>query len=376
MRKSNLPLAALVCAAALLLFTNPGQAQQSLQAVHNHVRPAVASGQAVPVSFLAPTEHMNLAIMLPLRNQPELTALLGRLNDPTSPDYGHFLSVSQFTEQFGPTTQDYQAVVNFAQANGFIVTNKPPNRLIVDINGSVAQIEKAFHVVMTVYRHPTENRTFHSPDREPSFDLNVPVKRIAGLNNFSIPRPLLKKRAAASAIHSNATGSGPQGAYRPSDMRAAYYGSGFLTRAGQARRPLGSRNVRRRLQYTATPPAPARRAPTARLTCGQPTTAPVPSPAPASPSVCWNLTATSSPMSIRTWAESHTPSPSPTCWWTAPARARTATMANRHLTSRSRLAWPPASPRSAFISPPALLPSAWGTWTYSTKWPPTINPSN
>ena len=234
MRKSNLPLAALVCAAALLLFTNPGQAQQSLQAVHNHVRPAVASGQAVPVSFLAPTERMNLAIMLPLRNQPELTALLGRLNDPTSPDYGHFLSVSQFTEQFGPTAQDYQAVVNFAQANGFIVTNKPPNRLIVDINGSVAQIEKAFHVVMTVYRHTTENRTFYSPDREPSIDLNVPVKRIAGLNNFSIPRPLLKKRAAASAIHSNATGSGPQGAYRPSDMRAAYYGSGSLTGAGQS----------------------------------------------------------------------------------------------------------------------------------------------
>src|ERR1017187_2943035 len=234
MRKSNLPLAALVCAAALLLFTNPGQAQQSLQAVHNHVRPAVASGHAAPVGFLAPPERMNLAIMLPLRNQPELTALLGRLNDPTSPDYGQFLTVAQFTEQFGPTAQDYQAVVNFAQANGFIVTNKPPNRLIVDINGSVAQIEKAFHVVMTVYRHPTENRTFYSPDREPSFDLNVPVKRIAGLNNFSIPRPLLKKRAAASAIHSNATGSGPQGAYRPSDMRAAYYGSGSLTGAGQS----------------------------------------------------------------------------------------------------------------------------------------------
>ncbi|MGD0599964.1 MAG: protease pro-enzyme activation domain-containing protein [Terriglobales bacterium] len=234
MRRSNLPLAALVCAAAFLLFTIPGHAQQSLQVLHNHVRPAVASGQAAPVGFLAPTERMNLAIMLPLRNQPELTALLGRLNDPTSADYGHFLTVSQFTEQFGPTVQDYQAVVNFAKANGFTVTNTPPNRLIVDINGSVAQIEKAFHVVMTVYRHTTENRTFYSPDREPSFDLNVPVKRIAGLNNFSIPRPMLKKRAAASAINSNATGSGPQGAYRPSDMRAAYYGSGSLTGAGQS----------------------------------------------------------------------------------------------------------------------------------------------
>src|SRR5208282_1069601 len=119
MRESSPPLAALVCAAALLLFTNPGQAQQSLQVLHNHVRPAVASGQAVLVGVRAPTERMNLAIMLPLRNQSELTALLGRLSDPTSPDYGHFLTVAQFTEQFGPTAQDYQAVVNFAQANGF-----------------------------------------------------------------------------------------------------------------------------------------------------------------------------------------------------------------------------------------------------------------
>jgi len=237
MRKSNCPLpglAAFVCAAALLLFTIPGQAQQAVQILHNHVRPTVTSGQAAPVGFLPPTQRMNLAIMLPLRNQPELASLLGRLNDPTSPDYGHFLTVAQFTEQFGPTVQDYQAVVNFAKANGFTVTHTPPNRLLVDINGSVAQIEKAFHVVMTVYQHPTENRTFYSPDREPSLDLNVPVKRIAGLNNFSIPRPMLKKRAAGSAIISNATGSGPDGAYRPSDMRAAYYGSGSLTGTGQS----------------------------------------------------------------------------------------------------------------------------------------------
>jgi subtilase family serine protease len=193
----------------------------------------VASGQALPVGHLPSTERLQLAIMLPLRNQSELTSLLGRLNDPTSSDYGHFLTVAEFTERFGPTARDYQAVVDFAKANGFTVTNTPPNRLIVDINGSVAQIEKAFHVAMTVYQHPTENRTFYSPDREPSLDLSVPVKRIAGLNNFSIPRPMLK-RAAEGRFRSNATGSGPQGAYRPSDMRAAYYGSGSLTGTGQS----------------------------------------------------------------------------------------------------------------------------------------------
>jgi subtilase family serine protease len=227
-------LAALVCAAAFLLFTIPGQAEQSLQVLHNHVRPAVAGGQAAPVGVLPSTQRMNLAIQLPIRNQAELTSFLDRLYDPSSPDFHEFLSVAEFTERFGPTAQDYETVVNFAKANGFTVTDTPANRLLVDINGSVSQIEKAFHVVMTVYQHPTEARTFYSPDREPSLDLSVPVSHIAGLNNFSIPRPMLKKLPAGAEVHSNATGSGPQGAYRPSDMRAAYYGGTALTGTGQS----------------------------------------------------------------------------------------------------------------------------------------------
>jgi len=106
-------------------------------------------------------------------------------------------------------------VVDFAKANGFTVTNTPPNRLLVDINGTVAQIQSAFHVVMTVYKHPTENRTFYSPDREPSLDLSVPVAHIAGLNDYSIPRPMIKKAPVSAALKSNAAGSGPQGATGP-----------------------------------------------------------------------------------------------------------------------------------------------------------------
>jgi subtilase family serine protease len=194
----------------------------------------VASGQAAPVGVLPASQRMNLAIMLPLRNQAELANLLDRLYDPTSPNYRQFLSVAQFTEQFGPTVEDYQAVITFAKANGFTVTDTPANRLLVDINGTVAQIQNAFHVVMTVYQHPTENRRFYSPDREPTLDLSVPISHIAGLNDYSIPKPMLKKASASGALKSNASGSGPQGAYRPSDMRAAYYGGTALTGAGQS----------------------------------------------------------------------------------------------------------------------------------------------
>ena len=112
------------------------------------------------MGLLPAAQRLNLAIMLPLRNQTELTSLLDRLYDPSSPDYRQFLTVAQFTEEFSPTEQDYQAVVNFAKANGLTVTDTPSNRLLVDVNGSVAQIEKAFHVVMTVYQHPTRTPHF------------------------------------------------------------------------------------------------------------------------------------------------------------------------------------------------------------------------
>ncbi len=223
----------LFCAGIFLSLIVTANAQQAIQVLHNHVRPAVAGGHAATLGVLPSTQRLNLAIMLPLRSQPELTSLLERLYDPSSPDYHQFLTVDQFTEQFGPTQQDYQAVVAFAKANGFTVTDTPSNRLLIDINGSVAQIEKTFHVQMKVYLHPTENRTFYSPDREPSVDLSIPISHIAGLNNYSIPKPMLKRATAQQMVQGN-VGSGPGGAFLGSDMRAAYYGGTTLTGSGQA----------------------------------------------------------------------------------------------------------------------------------------------
>ena len=175
--------------------------------------------------------------MLPLRNQAELKSFLGRLQDPSSPDYRKYLDVEQFTEQYGPAEQDYQAVVNFARANGFTITNTPRNRMLVSINGSVEQIEKAFHVAMKVYQHPIENRPFYSADGAPRLDLNVAVSHIVGLDNFSSPHSMARKVPPSQTGLSNGgdeTGSGPDQLLLGEDVRAAYYGNGELTGSGQA----------------------------------------------------------------------------------------------------------------------------------------------
>jgi subtilase family serine protease len=207
-------------------------AQQPLQVLHHHVRPEVSDGRAALLSPLPADQQLHISIVLPLRNQAALTSLLSRLYDPKDPDYRHFLTVGQFTQQFGPTADDYQAVVAFARSNGFVVGQSPANRLIVPMSGTVAQINRAFHVSMNVYQHPTENRSFYSPHREPSLNLGVAVARVAGLNNYSLPRPMVKR--AVSGHHPNfVNGSGPGGSYLASDMRAAYYGGTTLTGNGQ-----------------------------------------------------------------------------------------------------------------------------------------------
>ena len=82
-------------------------------------------------------------------------------------------------------------MVRFAASNGFTVVGGSRDGMDVQIEGSVADIETAFHVSMGVYQHPTENRTFYAPDREPTVDLPFPLWHISGLDNYSIPHPAL-----------------------------------------------------------------------------------------------------------------------------------------------------------------------------------------
>src|SRR6266566_3036034 len=81
------------------------------QVLHGHVPDAIA--RLAPVERLPASQRIHLAIGLPLRNRSALTNLLQQIYDPASPSFHHYLTPEQFTEQFGPTEQDYQAVIAF-----------------------------------------------------------------------------------------------------------------------------------------------------------------------------------------------------------------------------------------------------------------------
>ena len=224
-------LSGAVCSAMLLfVVATPAQAQSLLT---HHVRPEVISGKAQFLRRLPETQTLQLNLVLSLRDQAGLDKFLQEVYDPTSPSYRHFLTVAEFTARFGPTQEDYDAVVHYATAKGLKVVGGSRDAMDVQVEGSVTSVQAAFNVSLGVYLHPTENRTFYAPDREPTAALPFSLWHVSGLDNYSIPHPALV-HANGQAVKSNATtGSGPSASFLGTDMRAAYYGTGSLTGSGQ-----------------------------------------------------------------------------------------------------------------------------------------------
>jgi kumamolisin len=216
-------------------------AQAQSMSTH-HVREVTRTGAAKPIGQLPPDQTMTLDVVLPLRDPAGLNAFLKVLYDPSSPSYRQFLSVPEFTARFGPTEENYDAVVRYLKSYGFEVTGGTRDGMDVLIKGPVSAVEAAFRVSMRTYQHPTEDRIFYAPDREPTTGLSFALWHVSGLDNYSIPHPLYVKRSDYAQAHGiNAedvvshatTGSGPSASFLGSDMRAAYYGGTALTGAGQ-----------------------------------------------------------------------------------------------------------------------------------------------
>jgi kumamolisin len=188
------------------------------------------------------TQIMQLDVVLPLRDQAGLDKFLNEVYDPSSPSFHHWVTPTEFTAKFGPTQADYDAVLSFVKSNGFTVVGGSRDGMEVQIKGPVSAVETAFHVAMHTYQHPTENRIFYGPDREPTTNLPFPLWHVSGMDNFSIPHPMYVKKSDYAKVHGikpeevvkhATTGSGPSASFLGSDMRAAYYGGTALTGAGQ-----------------------------------------------------------------------------------------------------------------------------------------------
>ena len=190
--KPEILLGLALLSALAVPFESAAGADQPQEFSHGHVRNITK--KLSPLGRLDGSYKMHVAIGLPLRNREQLTNLLENIYNPSSPNFRHFLTANEFAASFGPSAEDYQSVIDFAKAHHLKLTRTHTNRTLVDVSGSVADIENAFHVHLQRFKHPKENRNFFAPDAEPSLYLNTPVLAISGLDNYVKPTPKLRNR--------------------------------------------------------------------------------------------------------------------------------------------------------------------------------------
>jgi hypothetical protein len=230
------PFMTAICVMVLELAGAIAQAQPA-RTMPGHVPDVI--GRLQPLSELPAQTHLRLAVGLPLRHKAELTSLIEDLYNPGNPRFHRYLTTSQFTEEFGPTKADYQKVMDYMASHGLKVTGTHPNRIVVDVAGPAADVEKVFHVRLRTYRHPTAQRTFFAPDTDPWVEADVPVLDVMGLDDYILPHPMDLQRpkadgqAGASVTNRAEKGSGPGGDYIGNDFRAAYVPGVTNTGSGQ-----------------------------------------------------------------------------------------------------------------------------------------------
>lgn len=185
------------------------------------------------IARLPSTNQIRLAIGVPLHDSAGLAKFLAQLYDPSSTNFQHYLAPDEFTSRFGPTEQEYDAVKQFALTNGLTILQTHGNRLVLDVAGPVAAVEKALHIRLQTYQHPTEPRHFFAPDTEPSVAADLPVADIQGLSDFRKPHPRLRKMDASKIRFKGGSAPDGSGSYFGNDFRNAYVPGTALTGTGQ-----------------------------------------------------------------------------------------------------------------------------------------------
>lgn len=222
-------LASFLGAAALFLLL-----PRAAVAAPRVTRPGSVSPFAREATDLGPlplSETHQIVVGLELRNREELEAFLTDVQDPSSPNYHHFLTQEQFNARFAPTPEDEQAVVSHLDQSGLAVTQRFPNRLIIDAAGNVAAIERAFGVRLHAVRF--RGKSHFAALRDPSLPALVSsvVTGVVGLDDLSEMLPHVRGGSQVAAPNA-AIGAGCCH-LSPNDLRTFYDGGTGFDGSGQ-----------------------------------------------------------------------------------------------------------------------------------------------
>jgi subtilase family serine protease len=129
----------LLAACAIVLSAIPLMAQ-TVPLVGNH--PNIESSQAQ--GPLDVQQQLTLEVVFALQNRAALAAFQAEQQDPTSPNYRHWLTPDEFNARFGPSPASFKAVADWFSERGFTIVESNPGARYIRFSGPVALVESTF----------------------------------------------------------------------------------------------------------------------------------------------------------------------------------------------------------------------------------------
>lgn len=205
----KLIFSALVFALASSLLAVSAQSSVVPKNTPGFVKKATDLGPANPATVITAT------VWLKLHNQSRLDRLVQQQYQKGSPNYQKWVDQSMINANFSPSAQAVNAVQNFLTAHNLTVLHVAENNFYIKAQGTIAAMEKAFHV--QIHNYSFQGKTLRSNTANPSVPTTLGglVAGITGLDDLGF-RPAFVRASNADGTPQQMmplSSIGPNGAF-------------------------------------------------------------------------------------------------------------------------------------------------------------------
>jgi uncharacterized protein (TIGR03437 family) len=191
-----------VCTAGLLTLTLQAQPDRLSGPIGNSRMVALAGNvpprarpefDLGPVAASFPLPAVTISMKPSASQQAALQQLLANQQNPASADYHKWLTPDQYAERFGVSQNDVNRIAAWLQSQGLAVQRVARSRTWIEFNGTVQQVEKAFHT--QIHQYLENGKLHYANSTNPSIPtaLSDMVLGMRGLNDYRL-QPLNKLR--------------------------------------------------------------------------------------------------------------------------------------------------------------------------------------
>ena len=175
------------------LITQPIDNNSLVTLVGNTRPEANAADDLGPVSDAFTMDHMLLQLQRSPQQEAALDQFIQQLNQPSSPNYHHWLTPAQFGSKFGLAQSDLNTIAQWLQSQGFTVNTVYPSGILIDFSGTAGQVRTAFHT--EIHNLNVKGAAHIANMRDPRIPaaLAPAVAGIVSLHDF-MPHPAYVKR--------------------------------------------------------------------------------------------------------------------------------------------------------------------------------------